>query len=130
MKIAVSTEGTVVAPHFGHCKDYTIATTSDGAIVDIQVIPNPGHEPNFLPGYLADRGVSIVIAGGMGARAQGLFAERGIATVVGASGNVESVIRSYLDGTLTTGDTRCDHGREGRDHHEHHEHHECRHHRA
>lgn len=122
MKIAVSTDGPAVAPHFGRCPEYTIATAADGVITDIQVIPNPGHEPSFLPSYLAGRGISVIIAGGMGQRAQGLFAQQGIAIVVGASGAVESAIRSYLAGTLTTGESQCDHGREG------HAHHECQHH--
>ncbi|MCK7542001.1 MAG: hypothetical protein MZV63_69485 [Marinilabiliales bacterium] len=34
--------------------------------------PRP-HEPGLLPGWLAEKGVTDVIAGGMGQRAIGLF---------------------------------------------------------
>ncbi len=82
------------------------------------VLPNPGHEPGFLPGYLAEKKVSVVIAGGMGQRAQQLFALNGIKTVVGAVGLVDDVVREYLAGTLELGESACDHGSNGDHHHE------------
>jgi predicted Fe-Mo cluster-binding NifX family protein len=48
-----------------------------------EVIPSPGHQPGFLPAWLAEEEVSIVIAGGMGSRAQTLFNENRIEVVVG-----------------------------------------------
>jgi hypothetical protein len=38
-----------------------------------------------LPQWLAERGATVIIAAGMGQRAQGLFTEQGIKEVVGAS---------------------------------------------
>jgi len=52
----------------------------------------------------------VIIAGGMGYRAQQLFAQNGIKVVVGAPGNdPESVVSDYLNGTLQTGENPCDH---------------------
>ena len=51
-----------------------------------------------------------VIAGGMGGRAQGIFAEQGIEVIVGAPAqSPESLARSYLDGSLSSGENLCDH---------------------
>ena len=66
MKIAIATENGEVCGHFGHCPEYTLYTVEDTEIRGKEVIPNPGHKPNFLPGYLHQFGVDVIIAGGMG----------------------------------------------------------------
>ncbi len=117
MKIAVATEGTMVAPHFGRCPAYTLVDVADGKPAARVVVPNPGHEPGFLPAYLAERGVNVIIAGGMGPQAQNLFEKQGIATVIGVAGPVDKAIAGYLDGSLVTGPSACDRG--PKDDHEH-----------
>jgi predicted Fe-Mo cluster-binding NifX family protein len=110
MKIAISTDGGSVSAHFGRCPSYTIVEIQDGKVVGRQEIPNPGHSPGFLPGYLAERGVTTIIAGGMGPRAQGLFADNRIETVIGVQGRVDEVVDAFLQGTLVGGKDLCDHG--------------------
>lgn len=110
MRIAVATEGNMVAQHFGRCPEYTLVDVSDGQARSWVVIPNPGHEPGFLPRYLADMGVTCIIAGGMGPRAQRLFEEHRIQTVVGAAGYVREVVESYIKGQLRPGPSSCEHG--------------------
>jgi predicted Fe-Mo cluster-binding NifX family protein len=59
---------------------------------------------------LAERGVNMIIAGGMGQRAQQLFAQQGIQVVVGASAeSPEKLIADFFTGTLETGVNACDH---------------------
>ena len=68
------------------------------------------HEPGLLPRWLAEKGVTQIIAGGMGARAQQLFAERGIQVVTGApADDPETLVKAFLSGTLVTGENACDH---------------------
>jgi len=110
MKIAVATEGSTVAPHFGRCPEYTLYNVKDGSVADKTIIPNPGHEPGFLPEYLSKLGVSCIIAGGMGMRAQNLFAGKNIQTVVGATGLVDDVAKAFAAGTLEGGESLCEHG--------------------
>jgi predicted Fe-Mo cluster-binding NifX family protein len=109
MKIAVATVGTDVAAHFGHCERFTIFEVIDGQVVEEKSLPNPGHEPGLLPRLLAEEGVDVVIAGGMGARAQQLFAQKGIRPIIGAAGNVRQVVQDFLKGNLTTGPNLCEH---------------------
>jgi predicted Fe-Mo cluster-binding NifX family protein len=110
MKIAVSTENGFVSAHFGRCPTYTIVDIQDGRVLSRQEIPNPGHQPGFLPGYLSERGVEAIIAGGMGPRAQGLFAEKNIQTLIGVQGPLDEVIERFLRGELEAGQDLCDHG--------------------
>ena len=109
-KIAVATDGAEVAQHFGRCPAYTLVEIKDGSAVDQKVIPNPGHQPGFLPRFLAEKGVKCVIAGGMGPRAQNLFAEQEINTIIGVTGPVAEAIESYLSGNLVGGVSLCEHG--------------------
>jgi predicted Fe-Mo cluster-binding NifX family protein len=110
MRIAVATENGQVAQHFGRCQEYTLFDVENGQIRSKVVIPNPGHQPGFLPRYLAEKGVSCIIAGGMGPSAQDLFAVQGIKTVLGASGPVDEVVKAYLSGNLALGPSACEHG--------------------
>ena len=110
MKIAVSTENGYVSAHFGRCPAYTLVDIEDGRVVGRAEIPNPGHQPGFLPQYLSERGAGVIIAGGMGPRAQGLFAEKNIQTIIGIQGPIDEVIDKFLWQELESGQDLCDHG--------------------
>ncbi len=109
MIFAIATQGGEVAAHFGRCPEYTIVQVENGSVVDMKTLPNPGHEPGVLPGFLADQGAECMIAGGMGPRAQNLFASLDIDVVVGATGPVDAVVRDHILGCLETGDDLCNH---------------------
>jgi predicted Fe-Mo cluster-binding NifX family protein len=52
----------------------------------------------------------VIIAGGMGQRAQQIFEQNGIKVVVGApSHGPEQLVADYCAGTLTSGANLCDH---------------------
>lgn len=109
MRVAVAAEGNRVTEHFGHCEGFKIFEVDRGQVMEGEYIPNPGHQPGFLPGFLSDLGVNVVIAGGMGSRAIQLFKEKGIAVITGASGNVDETIDDYARGRLVTSESACSH---------------------
>ena len=115
-KIAVASEGSKVTQHFGHCENFNLFDTEDGKIVDMKSIPNPGHKPGFLPNYLHDLGVNVIISGGMGGGAVDIFNEHGIEIVTGASGDARENVEKYLAGNLKSNGVVCNA-------HEHHD--EC-----
>ena len=52
----------------------------------------------------------MVIASGMGSRAQNLFHQSRIEVTIGAlEGDPEKAVLNYLNGILATGDNICDH---------------------
>ena len=70
-----------VGAHFGHCDCYTLVDVEDGAVVKSEVIPSCAHEHGgcLAPvNYLADRGVTVLLAGGMGMRPLTGFNQAGI----------------------------------------------------
>ena len=112
MRYAIPVSSGVVATHFGHCEHFALIDIDEGKkrIVGKKLIPSPGHEPGLLPQWLAEEGVSVVIASGMGTRAQSLFRQNRIRVIIGAlEGDPEKAAQSYLNGTLPTGDNICDH---------------------
>ena len=112
MRYAVPTTNGRLAGHFGHCEHFAIidADEATGTVAKKQLLAAPPHQPGLLPVWLSEHGVSTVIAGGMGARAQGIFAENRIRVIVGApEGDPEEVVVAYIRGTLTTGENVCDH---------------------
>jgi predicted Fe-Mo cluster-binding NifX family protein len=110
MKIAIPTADGVLCPHFGHCERFIMLTAEDGNIVSNVSLDPPPHEPGVLPRWLAQQGANVVIAGGMGMRAQELFRMQGITVVVGApSFEPEALVRQFLDGSLQNGENLCDH---------------------
>jgi predicted Fe-Mo cluster-binding NifX family protein len=113
MKIAIATEAGKVCPHFGHTPAFTVAVVDRGTVTKRQELPNPGHAPGFLPRWMKDQGVELVIAGGVGSKARDLFASFGIDVIVGASGPIDQVLQAFVDGTLSGGQSLCDHDKEG-----------------
>ena len=112
MKIAVPVVSGVLSPHFGHCESFAILDADgDGKkITGSTVVQAPPHEPGLLPAWLAERGVNLIIAGGMGQRARGLFEARSIDVVVGAPADTpENLATAYLEGNLQIGENACDH---------------------
>ena len=88
MKIAVASTGAMTTEHFGHCENFNIFDAENGVITGRESIPNPGHKPGFLPNYLGDLGVNVVISGGMGQGAIDIFNQRNI-EVIGPIPEVE-----------------------------------------
>ena len=107
MKIAVAAMGNTVSGHFGHCEDFLIFDTADGTITGEERVPNPGHRPGFLPNFLADRGVEVIIAGGMGGGAVEIFNERNVEVIVGAQGDARAAAEAYLRGELESTGSIC-----------------------
>lgn len=111
MKFAVPTYGGKLCAHFGHCEAFAIIDTDgDGRIIKETLETPPPHEPGVLPEWLSKMGVNCVIAGGMGSRAQQLFAQKGVMVITGAIGeDPKEIVQNYIRGTLTTGANTCDH---------------------
>lgn len=107
MKIAVASEKDMVTQHFGHCENFNIFEVENKEIVKSESIANPGHRPGFLPNYLNQLDVDVVISGGMGGGAIDLFNQCGIEVITGASGSAQVAVQSYLEGNLKSTGSVC-----------------------
>jgi predicted Fe-Mo cluster-binding NifX family protein len=112
MKIAIPLADGRLCMHFGHCEQFALVEADEATknVGETKLLTPPAHEPGVLPAWLAEQGANVIIAGGMGMRAQQLFSQNGIAVVVGAPAKLpEQLATAYLSGTLETGDNVCDH---------------------
>ncbi len=112
MKIAIPVANDKLCLHFGHCERFILFDVDEKsrAITGETSVDAPPHEPGLLPAWLAEKGVTCIIAGGMGSRAQNLFSERTISVVTGApSGDPKTVANDFLAGRLASGPNACDH---------------------
>lgn len=128
MKIAIPTENGKLCSHFGHCESFTFADV-DMQTKEIKNIENKIPEEGIScqsASWISEQGANIILAGGMGARPLGIFAQNGVKVIAGCPElPVEDVIKEYMNSTLTTGENSCG----GEHSHCHgHGHHHCHHH--
>jgi len=112
MKIAIPLANGKLAMHFGHCERFALIDVDADTkkIIKSDEVTPPPHEPGLLPKWLAEHGVNLIIAGGMGQRALMLFAENNIQVIVGAcSESPEKLIDDYFSETLQLTGNVCDH---------------------
>ena len=111
MIIAIPLEDGKLAQHFGHCASFALMhTDTANAVTERRDVDAPPHVPGLLPEWLSERGVTLVIAGGMGARALDLFAQKGIKVVTGAPVDApERLVAAYFRESLETTANACNH---------------------
>lgn len=112
MLIAIPISDNKLDVHFGHCKEFALMKidAKEKKILSRQDVKAPPHQPGLLPPWLAQLGVNMVIAGGMGERAKDLFNNQNIEVLIGAPEECpETVVGRYLTDTLQLGENCCDH---------------------
>lgn len=110
LKIAVPTLNGQLTTHFGHCEKFAIINVQDNKILGSEFITPPIHQPGVYPRFLADLGVKVIIAGGMGQKAQDLFAQNNIEVYMGVSADTPTELaEKYIGNNLDTGENQCTH---------------------
>ena len=93
-----------VGAHFGHCDLYTIVDVKGGRIVAATTLPNVPHQQGgcLAPvNHLAQNGVNVLIAGGMGMRPLMGFDQAGIEVYRGTdAASVGAAVEALLKGDL------------------------------
>jgi len=109
-KIAVPTSDGVLDAHFGHCRQFALVDVENNEIKAVSYMDAPPHQPGLLPPWLAERGATDIIAGGMGQRAIQLFNQQGVNVFVGAPQlTPEELVEGFMKDTLTFSANYCDH---------------------
>jgi ATP-binding protein involved in chromosome partitioning len=112
MRFAIPVQDGRLSRHFGHCERFVLIDfdSESGTGADGKEVKAPRHQPGLLPRWLAEQGVNVVIAAGMGPRAVTLLAEQGIQVIVGAQPETpDRLVAAYMAGELKVGENVCDH---------------------
>lgn len=117
MKIAVTYEDGQIFQHFGHTEQFKIYEIENGVVVSATVEDTNGNGHGALAGFLQDKGVDVLICGGIGGGAQMALAEAGIQLYGGVSGNADDAVEALLKEDLAYNpNVKCDH--HGEHHHD------------
>lgn len=113
MKIAVPvTHDQQIDGHFGHCEQYSVFTISDEkTITNISTLASPqgcGCKSN-IAFTLAEAGVSVMLAGGIGGGAINVLNQVGIQVIRGCEGKAEESVKLFIEGKLTDSGSSCQH---------------------
>ena len=108
--IALPVKENKLSPHFGICSHFIFYWEGKGKILKEDLIPAPAQQPELIPNWLIEKGVTDVIASGIGLKPIEILSKHKINVFVGVK--VEEpilLVQKYLDGTLETDGNLCDH---------------------
>ena len=110
LKFAIPTIDRKLCAHFGRCNEFALIDVENNKITHTQFVKPPHHEPGVLPRWLHEQGVTHIISGGMGMRAQSLFQQNNIEVCVGSEQKQpEELVLDYLNNKLIVGENLCEH---------------------
>lgn len=119
MMIAIPTKQDQIDDHFGHCDQYSLYTLANQQIQTVEYVNSLegcGCKSN-MASLLAQKGVQLMIAGGIGQGAIQVLASQGIKTIRGAQGSALGAVEKYLKGELADSGETCQAHEQGCDHH-------------
>jgi len=134
MLIAIPSDTTdgldsAISEHFGHCAAFTLVSVADDAIGEVSILENSGHEEGGCMApvtLLKERGVQVLLAGGMGARPLSGFQQVGINVHFKEdAATVREAVELFVSGDCRAfGEAEtCGGGEGGCGGHDHHHHH-------
>lgn len=111
MKIAVPvTRNNQIDDHFGHCEFYSVFTVSEkNEITNVNTIPaieGCGCKSGIAV-TLAENGVTIMLAGGIGGGAINVLNNAGIEVVRGCSGSAAEIVKQFISGNISDSGISC-----------------------
>lgn len=111
MKIALPSKNNEIDSHFGHCDYFTVFTVdkASNSITSQEKVESPagcGCKSN-IASTLADKGVTLMLAGNMGDGAVRVLENSGISVVRGCSGNIDTVANEWLKGNVADSGQGC-----------------------
>jgi predicted Fe-Mo cluster-binding NifX family protein len=108
--IAIPLENGVLCAHFGHCEQFAIVEVENNTIKNIKILDPPEHVPGLYPRWVAQFGVTDVIAGGLGQKAIELFHQQKINVFAGAPiKNPTELVNDFVANRLDLQANYCNH---------------------
>lgn len=102
--------------HFGHCAYYGIYQIEGNQVKNKSLLPSVGGCgcKSGIAATLAAEGVSLMLAGGIGAGAVETLKSHRIDVIRGCTGHADELVGKYIKGELSDDGVNCAH------HHDHH----------
>jgi predicted Fe-Mo cluster-binding NifX family protein len=108
MKYAIPIHNSRLTIHFGEATEFILIETEAGRITSKNIVKTTAHNCSGTPRMLVERGVNIVMAGGMGLLPLLIFDQSGIEVILGiVETNPEKAVLAHLNQTLVQGQDVC-----------------------
>ena len=112
-KIAIPVDlNNQIEDHFGQCEFYEIYTVVEGnKITEVKILKADqgcGCKSN-IANVLAENGVTIMLAGGIGQGAINVLNQCNIDVIKGCAGETKEIVKQYLSGLLLDSGETCSH---------------------
>ncbi|MFW5794102.1 MAG: NifB/NifX family molybdenum-iron cluster-binding protein [Bacillota bacterium] len=107
MKVALSVKNNMITEHFGHCDYFVIYNIENEEIKGSSILKNPPHQKGYLPKFLKDNNVDVVITGGIGKMAVDLLKDLGIKCYMNVRGEAQEVIKDFKQEKLVYSQEPC-----------------------
>ncbi len=105
IKFAIPIKNGKLDSHFGHAALFAIieADSNSGEIQKITPVTPPPHAPGVIPEWVAEQGVTVVIAGKMGDKAKQMLAKLNVEALTGiAPAAPDELVKMYFAQSLVT----------------------------
>ena len=117
-KIAIPVDqNNQIEDHFGQCEFYEIYSVVErNKIAEVEILESEqgcGCKSN-IASVLAENGVTVMLAGGIGQGAINVLNQCNIEVVRGCAGTTKEIVKQYLEGAVLDSGETCDHT-----HHDH-----------
>lgn len=111
LKLAIPVSDNMIADHFGHCEYYTLLEIENGKVTATEQMLAPegcGCKSN-IANLLAEKGITLMLAGNIGDGAFNKITSQNIAVIRGCSGKIDEVVDLFLQNKLCDSKNNCDH---------------------
>ena len=111
MKFAIPIVNGRLSEHFGYCEEFAIIETNNKKIISEKYVASPpDHHEGEYPQFLKNKGVNIIITGGIGQQAIDFFKKNNIKVYAGVNSDYPMIlVENYLNNKLDKGFNLCDH---------------------
>ncbi|MBD3370549.1 P-loop NTPase [Candidatus Fermentibacteria bacterium] len=112
VRIALPLAGGKLSRHFGRAEEFVMYDTDPEKreILESERSAPPPHEEGSFPRLLSEKGVDVLLTGGLGRKARAMLEEAGVVVISGLPEDPpEELARRYMEGNLQAGDNACDH---------------------
>lgn len=109
-KIALPSNNNSIDGHFGHCAYFTILTVDENKNIIAEEKLESSQTcgcKSGIAGTLAEKGVTLMLAGNIGSGAVNVLQSHGIKVVRGCSGNIKTVAQHWLEGAVIDSGLTC-----------------------
>jgi len=112
MKIVIPTQEGKLCSHFGHCEIFSFVEINPETKEIIEITTGAPEEGISCKSanWLASKGVSVALVGGIGAKPMMTLAQNGVKVVSGCPElEIKDIFNIYLNNELVTGENKCGH---------------------